>query len=138
MSESFATDRPSLPEPDEDGCVTLANGECVSEGPCIHSIEPAALVTARVIESPRDTGGWVVRRVIPPGGQDGIETFTTPEGVAYVRGTPEDADVIVDFTRIAGMQRLYLVLASESSTVKRAEKKGRRAQRALRARGYDV
>lgn len=87
-----------------------------------------------VLESPRDTSGWLVAR------KDGIETFTRPgDDFGYVRARPdEEADLIVNFTRIPGMTSMRLVRSDESSTVRRAERKRRREERELRKRGYDV
>lgn len=77
--------------------------------------------------------GWT------PSRKDGIETFTSPGGELYVRARPdEDADVIVSFPNTRGLSPLHLVLAGESATVKRAERKKRRELRELRRRGYDV
>lgn len=90
---------------------------------------PAALF----IESGEATKGWTATR------KDGIETFTTPDNITYVRARPDEgADVIVGFARLRGMTPLRLVLASESATVKRAERRKRRELRELRKRGYDV
>lgn len=89
--------------------------------------------TAQRLNSPVDTVGWRATRV------DGIETFTAPNGQAYVRARPdEDADVIVTFKRILGMTDLRLIDRSESATVKRAARKKRREDAELRRRGYDV
>lgn len=97
-----------------------------------HEIVTGA-ATARHLTSPLETHGWRVER------RDGIETFLAPDDTAYVRArVGEDADVIVSFLRIPGISDLLLVEASESATVKRAARKRRREQRALRARGYDV
>lgn len=97
-----------------------------------HEIEAGA-ATATNLSSPLETHGWRVER------RDGIETFIAPDDTDYVRARPdEDADVIVHFTRIPGITDMRLVEASESATVKRAARKKRREQRALRARGYDV
>lgn len=88
--------------------------------------------TRFITSGPQTTGWWTARK-------DGIETFTAPDNVVYVRARPdEDADVIVRFTRIPGMTPMRLVRADESSTVKRAERKKRRELRELRKRGYDV
>lgn len=90
--------------------------------------------SAQRLTSPVDTVGWRAAR-----SADGIETFTAPNGQSYVRARPdEDADVIVSFTRTRGMSDMRLVLAGESATVRRAEKKKRREERELRKRGYDV
>jgi hypothetical protein len=94
---------------------------------------PPPGVFVEQLESPRDTKGWTVAR------KDGIETFTATDGNAYVRAAAgEEADVIVNFTRIPGMTPMRLVRADESSTVRRAERKRRREERELRKRGYDV
>lgn len=88
---------------------------------------------AERIVSPEDTKGWRAARV------DGTETFTTPEGDAYVRArTGEAADVIVSFTRTLGLTPMRLVASAESQTVKAAARKKRREERELRKRGYDV
>lgn len=85
------------------------------------------------LQSPAHTSGWTVSR------KDGIETFTSNDGVQYVRANAgEEADVIVTFTRIAGMFPLRLVRADQSTAVKRAARKKRREEREMRKRGYDV
>jgi hypothetical protein len=86
-----------------------------------------------VVQAGVPTREWKVAR------QDGIETFTRPDGRAYVRARPdEEADVIVHFDRIPGMTPMRLIERGDSATVRRAERKARREARELRKRGYDV
>lgn len=47
--------------------------------------------------------GWLVNRK-----HGGVEVFTSPEGVEYVRGSFDRCDIIVTFTRMMGLQPLYL------------------------------
>lgn len=47
-----------------------------------------------------------------------MEVFTSPEGVEYIRGSFERCDVIVSFTRLLGLQPLYLRRPSEQSKKK--------------------
>jgi hypothetical protein len=120
-------------EATEDARSDWARDEAMLAAPVEAVIEPPPGVFVEQLESPRDTKGWTATR------KDGIETFTALDGSAYVRAAPgEEADVIVNFTRIPGMIPMRLVRAGESSTVRRAEKKKRREERELRKRGYDA
>lgn len=98
--------------------------------------EPAT--TPKVVEqfeSPRDTKPWVHGR------QDGIETFTAPDGRVWTRARadePEDAIVTFVGPRSRGMTAVRLVLAEFSYALKGAATKIRRKNADLRARGYDV
>lgn len=86
-------------------------------------------------ESPRDTTSWVLGR------QDGIETFTAPDGRVWTRPRgDEPADAIVTFTGPGGrgLLPLRLVLAASSYALKGAATRKRRANAELRRRGYDV
>jgi hypothetical protein len=98
----------------------------------------AAIMAAEVDEtpvlvSPKDTVGWRAAR------KDGIETFTSPDNIDYVRTrSDEEADLIITFPRTRGMTDMRLVRADQSTTVARAARKKRREERELRKRGYDV
>ena len=102
--------------------------------------EPDSTVPNEIVEpptpvlvSPNDTVGWTAQW------KDGIETFTAPDGTAYVRTrNDEEADLIVTFPRTRGMTDMRLVRADQSTTVARAARKKRREERELRKRGYDV
>lgn len=86
-------------------------------------------------ESPRDTKSWVQAR------QDGIETFTLPDGRVFTRPRADEvADATVFFTgpRARGMTPMRLVLAESSYALKGAATRKRRANAELRRRGYDV
>jgi len=141
--EGVATKCDVRPDPIPEGAFETLPDVYITGDGAIIEVPPATFVDVsqividadetRFIESGPATKGWWTAR------KDGIETFTAPDGIAYVRARPdEDADVIVNFTRIPGMTPMRLVRADESSTVKRAARKKRRENAELRKRGYDV
>lgn len=95
----------------------------------------ALLPASRVLEltSPRDTKHWTPSRV------SGIEHFTAPNGLEYVRCAPNEApDVVVSFARTPGLAAMHLRLAEQSRVVRRIERRQRKQNRELKRRGYDV
>lgn len=110
----------------------------VTVQPLVLGVDLAADTTAKEperFESPRDTREW------KPGRQDGIETFTLPDGRVFTRCQgDEGADAVVDFVgpRSRGMTPVRLVLAEHSYALKGAATRQRKRQRELRKRGYDV
>lgn len=53
--------------------------------------------------------GWVVKH------KNGIEVFTSPEGVEYIRGSFARCDLIVTYLQEMGLPPLYLRKPSEQS-----------------------
>lgn len=68
---------------------------------------------------------WQVRWVL------GKEVFTSPEGVEYVRATPETAELVMP-ARTGGVRSLYLKLGSAEGIRKRAARKARRLEKRTR------
>lgn len=74
---------------------------------------------------------WSSRRV------GDIEVFTTPQGEQYTRcSAAEEPSVVIHFTRIPGLPSLRLRRLGESTIMRRAAKRARKAQRELSKRGY--
>lgn len=144
----LATDGPVTAPPDYTGPCPLVAPLKIEESdnvPCDAPVFDDAIAQQTMIvpeprkieqfESPRDTPGWVRGR------EDGIETFTGPDGRVWTRaqtGEPEDAIVTFTGPRSRGMTPMRLVLAEFSYALKGAATRKRREERELRKRGYDV
>lgn len=68
----------------------------------------------------------------------GIEVFTSPEGIEYVRVRADETPAAIIEPKTRGLGPTRLVPRAESETIKRADKKERRRKTELRRRGYDV
>lgn len=69
--------------------------------------------------------GWQVQWVL------GREVFTSPDGVEYVRATPETAELVLP-ARTAGVRSLYLKQGSAEGIRKRAARKARQIEKRTR------
>ncbi len=82
-----------------------------------------------MLKCPEQTKGWVSST------RHDLEIFTTPVGLEYTRCSPsETADIVVEFTKIAGLEPVSLKLIAGSKLVKRAVKKQRKLDKQLRQR----
>lgn len=97
-------------------------------------VEPdvVGVPTIPILRSPDDTKGWTPVLIA------GREGWTDEEGVTWVRARADEVpERSVEFTQHRGLPTLHLVRAESSQDVRRAQRKARRVQRALKARGYE-
>lgn len=127
-------DRTPVPQAEIDSALARIDAQIALEGATAsETLSDPAVIEWEAIQSGDATREWKTSR------QDGIETFTRPDGRAYVRcGPAEEADVLIHFDRIPGMTPMRLIERGDSAKVRRAERKKRREERELRRRGYDV